>query len=133
MTETRGTPERCSTPVRSGPAHKRETGLERPCSDKHSSLFCGTSVGKKMFYDVAVSPFGEEKHSAVSLRVQSRKNRRTPVNIVEMPRPKSRPRRDAVSAASLPSSEPFYMFFRCLLNNYFTSVTYDRSKISLLH
>ena len=47
-------------------------------------------------------PFGEEKHSAVSLRVQSRKNRRTPVNIVEMPRPKSRPRRDTVSAASVP-------------------------------
>ena len=59
-------------------------------------------------------PFGEEKHSAVSLRVQSRKNRRTPVNIVEMPRPKSRPRRDTVSAASVPpttTSDPFYMFF----------------------
>ena len=30
-----------------------------------------------------------------------------------MPRPKSRPRRDTVSAASVPASasEPFYMFF----------------------
>jgi len=52
-------------------------------------------------------PFGEEKHSAVSLRVQSRKTRRTPVNIVEMPRPRSRPRRDVASA----SEPPFQLFF----------------------
>jgi len=56
------------------------------------------------------SPFGEEKHSAISLRVQSRKQRRTPVNIVEMPRPRSRPRRDAASATTT-TSDAFHLFF----------------------